>query len=198
MVSYATVPCVIVHVLGNFFSFWHLNHVWVISMPTTAIVHVSGNGCDVLDDTSLHPSLELEIVRLGVTLVAHLCGHIRVATCHFHQKFRFLEGTDHGLLQINVLLILQSHHGYKEMDMVGHTGSHCIKMVGIFFKKLAEIAETLCVGIHIQDLLALFAVKINITKGYHIHHIRLCELIDVLFTTVTNSNISNLYFFSLC
>ena len=170
-------------------------------MPAAPIVHVGGHGRHVLDNASLHPCLELEIVGLGVPLIAHLRGHSRIAACHFHQQLGLLEGAYHGFLQIDVLLVLEGHHGHKEMNVVGHTGCHSIEMVGIFLEQLAEIAETLGIGIHRQYLLALLAIEVHIAQGYHLHHIGLCKLLDVLLTTVADADIGDLHllgFHGLC
>ena len=74
-------------------------------------------------------------------------------------------------------------------------------MVGIFLEQLAEIAETLGIGIHRQYLLALLAIEVHIAQGDHLHHIGLCKLLNILLTAVADADIGDFHllgFHGLC
>ena len=74
-------------------------------VPAARVIHMGGDGGHVLDDARVHPGLELEIVRLRVALVAHLCYRFRMTAGRLHHQFRLVEGAGHRLLDIDMLAL---------------------------------------------------------------------------------------------
>ena len=197
VVSDAAVPSVPVHSFGDGVALGHLLHVPVVLVPTPGLVHVGGDRCDILDNASLLPCLELEIVGFGVALVAHLRGEFGVTVGHLDEELALLEGADEGLLAIDVLAGLHSGHADEEMGVVGHTDGHGVELVGVLVEELTEVGEPLSVGVHSQHLLALFALKVNVAQRHDVHHAGLGELLDVLLTAVADADVGNLHFVAL-
>ena len=101
ILSYAD-PCVPIHRLGNRFSHRHMPNIRVPSVPATRIIHMGGNGGNILDNTGLFPCLELEIVRLGMSLVTHLGGYL-IFLRQFGKQTRFVNGVGKRFLRIAML-----------------------------------------------------------------------------------------------
>ena len=173
-----TQPGVPVHALRQRFGRRQVLHVRVEAMPAPAVVHVGRYGGHVLDDTGLEPCLELEIVGFGVPLVAHLSGQ---------KQFSLMECPHHGFFQINVLAVRQRHHGHGEVDMVGHGSHYGLEIVAALLEQFAEVAVALGSGKHVEHLLALAAVKVNIAQGRHFYHAGTHEVGHVLLAPVTFS-----------
>ena len=197
VVANASMPSIIIHTFRNWIAFRHLSHVPIVLVPTTIVVHVSNNFGHILDDASFLPSFELEIVAFRVSLIANLSCKFWVTIRHFDEDFTFLESTDERLLAINMLAMLHSSHADKEVSVVRNADCNCIEMVAILFEKLAEISITLCIRIHVQGLLTLLALQVDIAKSYDIHHVCLSELVDVLLSTIANTNVGNSNFLVL-
>ena len=186
-------PSIPIHTCGQRLSLGQVLDIRVEAMPTAAVVHVCRDGSDVLDDASLLPCLELEVVALGVSLVANLCGQLGMAACHLHQQLSLEEGARHGLLQIDVLAVGERHHGDGEVDMVGHGGYDSLEVICAFLEELAEVAIALDVGVLCEYLLALFAIEVHIAEGCDFDHARAQEVVEVLFATVADANEGNFH-----
>ena len=126
-----------------------------------------------------------------MTLVAHLSREVGMATCILHQQLGFPEGAHHRLLKIDMLAIVQRHHGYREMNMVGHGGTNGIEVVAVFLKKFPEVGKTLCLGIFAQHFLALLSVEVDIAKSHYLDHSSTDKFVEVLLSTVANTNESH-------
>ena len=197
MVAYAAVPCVVVHAFGDRIALGHLRHVPVVLVPAAVVVHVSHHLRYVLDDAGFLPSLELEVVGLGVSLVADLCGKFRMAVGHLDEDFALLEGTDEGLLAIDVLAVLHGSHADEEVRVVGHADSHGVELVAVLVEELAEVGEALSIGVHLERLFALLALQVNVAERNDVHHVRLGEFVDVLLSAVADADVGNPYFLIL-
>ena len=197
VIADASVPGVVVHAFGDRIALGHLGHVPVVLVPTTVVVHMSHHLGHVLDDASFLPSFELEVVSLGVSLVAHLSGEFGVTVSHLDEDFALLESTDKGFLAIDMLAVLHGSHADEEVRMVGHTDSHSVEVVAILVEEFAEVRVTLGIGIHLQCLLALLALQIDVAESHDIHHVCLGELVDVLLTAITDTDVGNPYFLIL-
>ena len=163
-------PGVPVHALRQRLSLWQMLHGRVEAMPTATVVHVSRHGGDILDDACFLPSLELEVVCLGVSLVAHLRGQFRMATSHLHEQFCLEERAHHGLLQIDVLAMRQCHHGNGEVDVVRNGCYDSIEIVGCLLEEFAEVAEAFHLRETAEDFLALLAVEVYVAEGCNLDH----------------------------
>ena len=127
-------PCVPIHAARQRFGFGQMLDGGVELMPAAAVVHVSGHSGDIFDDACFLPSLELEVVGLGVPLIAHLCGQFGMTASHLHEQFGLKECAHHGLLQIDVLAMRQCRHGNGEMDVVGNCRYDGIEVVRCLFE----------------------------------------------------------------
>ena len=194
----STEPGVPIHALRQGLCFGQVFDIRVETMPATAIVHVSSDGGDILDDACLLPRLELEVVAFGVALVTYLGGQFGMTACHLHEEFSFEEGTRHGLLQIDVLAVGERHHGNGEVDVVGHGSHHGFEVAGSFLEQLAEVAEALDVGVFLQHFLALLSVEVYVAEGGDFDHPRTEEVVEVLFAAIADADEGNLYLFFLC
>ena len=96
-----------------------------------------------------------------------------------------------------MLAMLHGCHHYKEVCVVGDADGDGVKVVGIFVKQLAEVCKSLGVGVHVQHLLALLALKVHVAQGNYVHHVCLGELADVLLSSVADAYVGNLHFFAL-
>ena len=156
-------PSVPIHSLWNWIALRHLYHIPIIFMPTTIIVHMSNYRGNIFDDACFLPCFELEIVGFGMSLITYLSGNLWMTLGHLNQQLTFLESPNQGFLTINMLSIFHCHHCDKEMDMIRYTCSNCIEVIGIFFKELTEIGKTFSIRVHVEYLLTLFSIKVNIT-----------------------------------
>ena len=132
-----------------------------------------------------------------MALIAHLRGELGMTVGHLDEDFALLEGADEGLLAIHVLAVLHGSHADEEVRMVRHADGDSVELVAVLVKELAEIGETLCIGVHLQHLLALLALQVDVAKRYDIHHVRLGELINVLLTAIADTDVGNPHFVAL-
>ena len=130
----------------------------VIGMPAAPVVVVRDDLVDVLDDAGVLPGLELEVVRLGVALVAHLRGELGVLPRGRHQQFALVEGARHGLFHIDVLAAVEGEHRDREMREVRDGDAHGVEVVRVLVEELAEILEQLRLGVFGDGLAALGAL----------------------------------------
>ena len=72
-----------------------------------------------------------------------------------------------------------------------------VELVAILVEELAEVGEALGIGIHLECLLALLALQVNVAEGDDVHHVRLGELVDVLLTAIADADVGNSYFLIL-
>ena len=152
---------------------------------------MGSDGGDILDDSRILPCLELEVVAFGMTLVAHLGHHLRMTFRHLHHELTLKECAAHRLFKIYVLPVGHCEHGDREVHMVGHRGADSIEIAGCLVKHIAEVAETLCVGIHVHHLLCVVCSHVDITKHGNIYHTGPCKLVDVLLSTVAYADIGD-------
>ena len=155
-------PCVPVHVGRYGLSVRHLVHACVVAVPAAWVVHVGVDGCHIFYYTPLFPLLKLEVVTLGVALVAHLCHHLGVLACCFHHEFRLYERARHGFLEIDVFAVAQRVHGYGEVNVVRHCCHDGVEVVAVGLEHLAEVAKPLCLRIFVEHLLTLLAVEVDV------------------------------------
>ena len=111
------------------------------------------NVCNILDDASLNPLAELEVVSLRVTLITALCYKIWVTLCSSDHKFALKECTTHWLLDIDVLTLIQSQHHAREVREVGSLHNYRLKLVAHLIEHLAEVGINLCIGMSLDRLL---------------------------------------------
>jgi hypothetical protein len=116
---------------------------------------------------------------------------------HLDEDFALLEGADEGLLAIDVLAVLHGSHANEEMRVVGHADSYCIEVVAVLVEKFTEVRVALCVGVHVQHLLALLALQVNVAQCHNVHHVSLGKLVDVLLTAIADADVGNLNFLVL-
>ncbi len=126
-------------------------------MPTSLLIHVRGDPSDVLDDTRLTPGFELEIVRAGVSLVAHLCGDAATSR-EVHHALALPEGVGEGLFTVNVFAERHRKHGHREMRVVGSRHDYRVDFVAHLVEHLTEIGEAACIAELFSKLLCMLSL----------------------------------------
>ena len=105
-----------------------------------------------------------------------------------------MERTYHRFLQIDMLAMSESHHGNGEMDVIGNSGNDGLKVTSSFLEEFAEVTIALHFGEFVEHFLALLAIKINIAEGCDFHHIGAKEVIEILFSTIANTDEGHFHF----
>ena len=190
-------PCVPIHALRQRLCFGELMDVGVEFVPTARVVHVGGDGGDILDDACLLPGLELEIVGFGVALVSDLCGKVRMTAGILHQQLRLHEGACHGLLYVDVLAFVEGHHTNGEVDMVRNSCQDGIELRTGLLEHLTEVVEAFGLRVFFQYFLHMLAFKVDVAKCNDLDEARLFELLNVEGTLVADADIGNLHFVGL-
>ena len=195
MVRASAKPCVPVHVLWNLFAGREFVDVGVPFVPATRVVHVSSDGSNVLDNTSVEPCLELEVVGFGVTLVAHLSYLVGALARGLHEEFSLEESACERFFDIHVLAHGQGEHADWEVRMVGGSDSHSLEFVANLVEHLTEIAELFGLGIHTDNLLGVRCSHVDIAESHDVDHAGSSEIVDNLLAAVTDADICYFHFF---
>src|SRR5690606_26490293 len=133
----------------DLFCRWEIFHIWIPSVPTACIIHMCINPGDILDDSSIFPRFELEVVCFGMPLVTHLGDHLTMLSCFLHHQFYLPECLRHRLLDIYVLAQLQSRHGYREMGKIRRTDRNRVNLIAHFVEHFPKILKTRNVWKHL-------------------------------------------------
>ena len=181
-------PYVPVHALRHRVGRGETGDVGIELVPSAAVVHVGRDGGDVADDAGLLPCLELEVVGLRMALVAHLGDHLRVAAGALHHQLGLVERAAHGLLEVDVLAIVEGHHGDGEVDVVGHGGHDGVEVRAVLLEQFAEVGEALGLWEEAAHLLRVASVHVDIAEGHHVDHAGAHEVVDVLFAAVADAD----------
>ena len=192
-----TQPCIPIHVLRQLLSGREAVYVGIPLVPAAFVVHVCGYGMYILDDARFHPRLELEVVGFGMSLVTHLSHHVRTLACGFHQQLGFVEGACHRLFHVYVLARCQCQHGDREVRVVGRSDGYGVEVLSGLVEQLAEVAELLCLRVHADYLLCMRCTHVYVAQGHYVYHLGFGKVFDDLHASVTDTDISNLYFFAL-
>ena len=117
-------------------------------------------------------------------LVAHLCNNVRIFPRFLHKQFGFYEGARHRFLEIYVLSVIERHHSYGKVHVVGHSGHHCLELVAVFLEHFAEVAEAFSIRVFCKHFLRLFAVEVHVAKRNYVYHTRAGKFVNILFPSV--------------
>src|SRR5690606_13995528 len=79
---------------------WKSSNIMVPSMPPPGAVHVSIYSCNIFNNTSVFPSLILEIIGFGVSLISHLCRKFWILPSLGHHQFNLIERSCHWFFNI--------------------------------------------------------------------------------------------------
>ena len=131
-----------------------------------------------------------------MSLVTDLGGKVWMLPGRSHHQFSLMEGPAHRLLDVDVLALVQSQHRDREMGMVRNGCSDSIELIATLVEHFPVVTESLSLGVHREDLLALRSIDVDITQGDDFNHLGLGKLGDDLFTAVSYSDISDLDFFA--
>ena len=160
----------------------------VIGVPAAPVVVVRDDLVNVLDDAGVFPGLELEVVRLRMTLVAHLGGEFRVLPRGSHQQLALMEGARHGLFHIHVLAAVEGQHRDGEMREVRDGDANRVEMVRVLVEELAEILEELRLRIFGDGLAAFSALRVHVAQGDELTEAGAFELVDDLGAAVGDAD----------
>ena len=166
ILSYAD-PCVPIHRLGNRFSHRHMPNIRVPSVPATRIIHMGGNGGNILDNTGLFPCLELEIVRLGMSLVTHL-GDNAVFLGPTHHDLYLLECAGHRFLYIYMFAVRHRLDRDREVGMIRHAYAYGIDLVRHPVEHRAEVLKTGRFREHVDNLLRVRGSHVHVAESYYV------------------------------
>ena len=95
-------PGIPLHVFRQLLDGRELIDIGIPFVPATGIVHVCRHSRYILDNTGIHPRLELKIVSFRMSLVTDLCSQVRTFQCSLHQQFSFIESTCQRFLHIHM------------------------------------------------------------------------------------------------
>ena len=180
-------PGIPIHCFRNRFSHRHMLDIRIPSVPTTRRVHMSGDSCYILYQTSFFPCLELEIIGFGMSLVTHLCDHA-IFLFTAHHQFYFLESTRHRFFNIYMFAVGHCLDCDREMGMVGNPHRHSIDLIRHLIEHLTEILITGNFREHGDQFLRMLRPHIHIAKGYNITQSGLIQFLGNFTTPVTNAN----------
>ena len=164
----------------------HLLSVEVV--PAAGVVHMRGDCSDILYDAGIEPGLELEVVGVGMALVTDLGSQLGMPPGAVHHKLSLMEGAAHRLFEVDVLALAHGEHRDREVGVVRNCSCNCFELISALVEHLAIVTESLGLGIHPEDLLALRSVDVHVAEGDHVDHAGLGEFADDLLTTVTYSD----------
>ena len=181
-------PGVPVHARREGLLLRELLDIHVIGMPAAPVVVVRDDLVDVLDDAGVLPGLELEVVRLGVALVAHLRGELGVLPRGGHQQLALVEGARHGLFHIHVLAAVEGEHRDGEMREVRDGDAHGVEMVRVLVEELAEVLEQLRLGELGDGLAAFGALRVHVAQGDDVAEAGPGEIVDDLGAAVRDAD----------
>ena len=157
-------------------------------MPAAPVVVVRHNLVNILDDAGVLPGLELEVIGVGVALVAHLGGQLGMLPGGGHQQFALVECPGHRLLHIHVLAIVHGEHRHGEMGKVRDGDAHGVKVVGIFLEELAEVLEDLRLGMGGDGFAAFLALRVHVAQGGELAQAGAVEFVDDLLAAVRDAD----------
>ena len=95
-------PGIPLHVFRQLLAGRELIDIGIPFVPATGIIHVCRHSRYILDNTGIHPRLELKIVSFRMSLVTDLCSQVRTFQCSLHQQFSFIESTCQRFLHIHM------------------------------------------------------------------------------------------------
>ena len=197
MIRHNSMPSIPIHSCRDSFFLRKAIDVSIVIVPATRAVHVSRHSRHILDDSSILPSLKLEIIGFGVALVAHLGSKLRMFASCLHYEFCLMERAAERFLDVDVLPLIQSQHHEREVRVVWNCPDYSLEIFAAFVEHLTEVLELFYVRVSCEDLLALRAVQIDIAKSHDIYHAGFFELLDDLFAPVSDSDKRNFNFLPL-
>ncbi|CCY50227.1 unknown [Bacteroides sp. CAG:189] len=136
----STQPTIPIQCLWNRFTGRHTRHFRIETMPTTRIIHMRRNRCYILNYTSFFPSLKLEIICFGVSLITHLCYNTIFRSSTHHQLY-FIKRMSHRFFYINMFTQRHSKHSGGKMTMIRSTDTNRINLPLHLIEHHTEISE---------------------------------------------------------